>query len=59
MAWNTLIFSVFFMLVCTKAISVSKQSKSTRGCFAELKCGGEIKEIRLIQDNQFLFFVFI
>jgi hypothetical protein len=42
MAWNALIFSVFLMFIYAEAESVAKQSKSTRGCFAELKCGGKM-----------------
>jgi hypothetical protein len=43
MAWNILIFIVILMFIYAEGETVSKQSKSTRGCFAELKCGGKIK----------------
>ncbi len=56
MARNILIFSVFLMLVCVETVSVSKPGKNTRGCFAELKCGGEIKQIHLISWKQCFFY---
>jgi hypothetical protein len=48
MMWYTVVWNVLLIYVCGKAVSVGKQSKSPRGCFAELKCGGEIKEIHWI-----------
>ena len=49
-----LIFNGVLFLSCVQAVLVSKQHKNTRGCFAELRCGGKVKVNDLFQSIEMI-----
>lgn len=42
---STVVSALLLLLVFVQSASASKKNKSSRGCFAELRCGGKSKRI--------------
>lgn len=56
MEWKTLILCFFLMIAYAQLVSATARNKRNRGCFAELKCGGEIKFNDFNGSNQHFYF---